>query len=143
MAVEPYDEPNIQGNDSIIRRVNPNQHVVPDENTGGQRLSSKLFTPSSGQNGGMSIDIPTLIEQAGLDPHIFVTTPVFTGSVQFTAEDARSVDLQIGFDPLEDNPYHGEVWGTRDNPCKFTNRQKRKLKEASEWFVELPGVDIR
>lgn len=148
MAVEPYDELEIEGEDAIIRRVNPNQHVVPDENTGGQRTSSKLFTPSSHHNGGMSVDILKLIENSGLDAQEFVTTPIYTGSVCFNANAARAVGLRVGYDPIndipnvEDNPYHGEVWGPNDKPNRFTRAQKRALVEASEWFVELPGVKI-
>jgi len=120
------------------RRVNPDQHVVPNENTGGLRTSSKLFTPSSHDNGGMSVDILKLIENAGLNAQEFVTTPVYSGSVSLKANAAFTAGLRIGYDPknddpnLEDNPYHGEVWGPHDKPNKFTRRHKRALVEASE-----------
>ena len=149
MAVDPYDEPEIEGEDVIIRRVNPNQHVYLNENTGKLRISTKLFSPSNAPKGGMSVDILKLIEDAGLDAHEFVTTPVFTGSVCFKANDARTVGLVIGYDPIqnvpnvEDNPYHGEVWRTDGNPNKFTRTQQKALIEASEWFVELPSVEIK
>lgn len=151
MTVEPYDEPEIEGKDIIIRRVNPTQHVVPDENTGGRRTSSKLFNPSSEPKGkgGMSVDILKLIAEAGLDAEEFVTTPVYTGSVCFKAEAARMAGLRIGYDPIkdvagvEDNPYHGEVWGPNDRPNRFTRAQKKALVDASEWFVKLPGVEIK
>ena len=149
MAVEPYDEPQINDDDHIIRRVNPVHHVVPDENTGRDRTSSKLFTPSSGPKDGMSVDILKLIEADEIDAVEFVTTPVFTGSVYFPAGSARKAGLRIGYDPIvdvpgvENNPYHGEVWGPEDKPNKFNRTQKRALAEASQWFVELPGVDIR
>lgn len=149
MSAEPYDEPDIEDEDIIIRRVNPEQHIVPDENTGCQRTSSKLFTPSSEVNGGMSVDILKLIEQSGIDAKKFVTTPVYTASVCFEASATRTAGLRIGYDPIkdvpnvDDNPYHGEVWGPKGRPNKFSRRQKRALVEASEWFVELPGVEIK
>jgi hypothetical protein len=149
MTTEPYDDNEIKGDDVIIRRVNPQHHVVHDEITGRSRTSSKLFSPSSQPNGGMSVDILKLMDHDDVDPREFVTTPVFTGSVCFKASAARSVDLMIGRDPIkdvpgvDDNPYHGEVWASGARPNKFNGAQKRALAEASEWFVELPGVDIK
>ncbi|MHB1511924.1 hypothetical protein [Acidiferrobacter sp.] len=150
MAVYSYDETRIKNEDFIIRRVDPVQHVVPDENTGGQRTSTKLFSPSSTPSFGMSVDIPKLMEEANVDAKKFVTTPVYTGSVRFKAQAARAVGLRIGYDPIkdvpgvEDNPYHGEVWAaSSEKPNKFSRGQKKALVEASEWFVELPGVQIK
>jgi len=149
MAVEPYDEPAIENDDVIIRRVNRDQHVVRDEITGTLRTSSKLFSPSSGLNGGMSVDLLKLIEADGLNVQEYVTTPVFTGSVQFAAHAVRTAGLRVGYDPIKDmpgvpdNPYHGEVWGSPQNPRKFTTTQKRALAKASTWFVELAGVEIK
>lgn len=149
MAVDPYDEPTIEHDDIIIRRVNRDQHVVRDEITGTLRTSSKLFSPSSGLNGGMSVDLLKLIEADGLNAQEYVTTPVFTGSVQFAAHAVRAAGLRVGYDPIkdlagvQDNPYHGEVWGPVQKPNRFTQGQKRALAEASTWFVELPGVEIK
>lgn len=149
MSVEPYDEALILNEDSIIRRVNPNQHVVPDGN-GGKRISSKLFTASSGTNGGMSVDILKLIEDAGVNAQQFVQTPEYTGAVVFPASAARDAKLIIGFDPIIDdaafpeNPYHGQVWsiGDEGKTRNLTGSQKRALTKSSQWFVELEGVDI-
>jgi hypothetical protein len=139
--MEPYDDPEISDQDRIIRRLNPAQHIVPDHNTGRDRVSSKLFSPSSEPNGGMSVDFPKLMERDGVVVEEFVTTPVFTGSVVFPAWAVRSVDLWVGYEPISGNPYHGEVW--RVPPARnFTNAQKKALMRASEWFVEIPGADI-
>lgn len=142
MTVEPYDEEDIDDNDTIIRRVNPEQHVIPDENTGQRRISSKLFSPSSSPNGGMSVDILKLIEASGQEATDFIRTPPFIGSVAFSASSAREVGLRIGYDPIPDNPFHGEVWGSPGRPQRFSQSQKRALQQASTWFVEIPGVDI-
>lgn len=148
MPVDPYDEPAIEDHHVIIRRVNPDQHIVTDENTGKMRTSSKLFSPSSNPGGGMSIDLLNLIEKDGLDPKEFVTTPVFTGAVCFKAYSAREIGLMIGYDPIEadryveKNPYHGEVWNSGKKPNKFSGSQKRSLAKASSWFVELRDVEI-
>ena len=55
MMVIPYDEPEIEADRSIIRRINPVQHVIRDDNRNCRRISSKAFKPSSGVNAGMWI----------------------------------------------------------------------------------------
>jgi len=139
--MEPYDENEISAGDVIIRRINPRQHVVWDENRSCSRISSKAFSPSSGPNDGMSVDIEQLMLSDGVDPRQYVTTPVFTGSVAFSAGSARALGLLVGYDPLPTNPYYGEVWGG-SRPNRLSQRQKKGLAEASRWYVELDGVDI-
>lgn len=139
--MEPYDEPEILADDAIIRRIDPSQHVVFDENANCNRVSTKAFSPSSGPNEGMSVDLERLISAAGLDAQKFVTTPKYIGSVVFNTGSARAAELLVGYDPLPENPYHGQVWG-QNRPNRFSRTQKTALMEASEWFVELPGVEI-
>ena len=141
MAVQPYDEQDLSDEDKLIRRVNPQHHLVHDENTGQMRTSSKLFSPSSASDGGMSVDVLKLIEQHGVDAKEFVTTPDYTGSVIFPVEAARNTGLRVGYEPIENNPYHAEVWGN-SKPNRFSRSQKREMVTASEWFGELPGVVI-
>ena len=90
----------------------------------------------------MSVDIEALIMADGENPRNVVTTPVFVGSISFAAGAARALDLQIGYDPLPDNPYHGEVWGI-SRPNRFSKGQKNGLIAASSWYVEIEDVDIR
>jgi hypothetical protein len=137
--MEPYDEKAIAPDDLIIRRIDPFQHIVTDENRKCRRISSKAFSPST--NGGMSVDIEKLILAAGLDPRQYVTTPKYIGSVAFSAGSARAAKLFVGYDPLPENPFHGEVWGN-PRPDRFTGTQKKKLAAASEWYVQIPGVEI-
>lgn len=147
MATEPYDEVEIGPEDTIIRRIAPKYHVIWDENRGCHRVSSVAFSKSSGPNGGMSVDIEKLISEAGILPQVFVTTPVFTGSVCFPANAVRALDLQIGYDPIvdvpnvTDNPFHGEVW-TRQPSKKFSASQKDGLASIAKWYVQLPDVEI-
>lgn len=141
--MEPYDEPEIVDADTLIRRVNPKEHIVPDKNRGGDRISSKLFSASP----GMSVDILKLIEQEGIDAREFVTTPVFTGAVAFCAGIARSVGLRVGYEPiinqppLPNNPYHGEVW-CEVGSTRLKKTQVNAIWDACDWFVELPGVHL-
>lgn len=89
----------------------------------------------------MSVDIEDLILEGGHNPKQYVTTPIFTGSVAFSADNVRNLGLRIGYDPIQENPYHGEVWGSpRAN--RFSNPQKKGLLAASEWYVEIEGVSL-
>lgn len=142
LSIEPYDEDRIDGEDNIIRRVNPTQHVIWDENRQSHRISSKLYSKSSGLKEGMSVDIEALILADGLPPLEYVTTPVYTGSVVFTASNIRALDLFVGYDPIKDtNPYHGEVW-TKAPAKRFSKSQKDGLAKFSSWYVALPDVEI-
>jgi hypothetical protein len=137
----PYDELSLLADDIIIRRINPNQHIVRDQNTGRDRISSKAFSPSSGLQGGMSVDIEKLIVAAGLDARRFVTAPIWTGSVSFVASQVRALDMWIGFDPLPQNVHHAEVWRAPDGGT-FTGTQKRGLQRAAVWYVAIPNTDL-
>lgn len=107
------------------------------------RISSKAFSPSTGPDAGMSVDIEKLIVAGGEDPKTYVVTPVFTGAVAISASAARSLGLWVGYDPLDDNPYHGEVWNSIINRHnKFSKAQKDGLAAAAEWYVPLDGVEL-
>ena len=91
MPVAPYNEERIGDDDIIIRRINPDQHIIWDENRNKLRISSKAYNKSSGLRDGMSVDIEALIAAAGVNPKAYVTTPVFTGSVAFLAGKVRAL----------------------------------------------------
>lgn len=133
--VVPHDHEGILQDDGIIRRI-PEQHLVVDDKSGRRRISSMAFKPSSGQNGGLSVDLQRQIEEAGLDAKDFVTTPRWLGSVRFLAGQLRAEGLMVGFDPTELNPYHGEVWGSSPKS------KQRRLLFLCEWFVPIDGVSI-
>lgn len=139
--VDPYDDDSITAVDRVIRRVDPEHHVVPDENTGTSRLSTKAFGESSEGSRGLSIDIKNLISEAGLVPEEYVTTPKYIGSVEFEASLPRSLGLVVGFEPIDENPYHGEIWRIGETP-RFSGSQKRNLLKGSTWLVEIAGVII-
>jgi hypothetical protein len=138
---EPHNHPEIDDSDLLIRRVDPVQHVVYDENRGCRRISSKAFQPSGQINGGMSIDIEKLIVDGGLDPAVFVVTPKHRGAVAFSADAARTVGLRVGYDPVDGNPYHGEVWGG-NRPNKFTGTQEKAIRAAARWYVPITDVQL-
>lgn len=134
--VLPHDHVGIQPDDGIIRRI-PEYWVVDDEKAeSGRRISSLALKASSGANGGMSIDLQQQIEKAGYDAKEYVTTPRWVGSILFIAKSLRNEGFQIGFDPMDDNPYHGQVWG------RFSKANQKKLWKLCEWFVPIEGVSI-
>ncbi len=140
-AIKPHNHNEIVPEGLLIRRIDPAQHLVHDENRNCTRISTKAFQPSSELNGGMSVDLNQLMQAASIDAAKFVTTPKHVGSVSFTAGAARSEKLLVGYDPLEDNRYHGEVWGDT-KPNKFSKAQSKALISACTWFVKIPNVEI-
>lgn len=132
--VIPHDHAEISADDGVIRRVSERQ-VVTDK-SGVKRISTIAFRPSNGVNAGMSVDLEQLIAEAGIDPRAFVTSPNWTGSVRFSAGAIRAEGFQVGFDPIPENPYHGEVWGD------FTKAKQKRLQEMAVWYVPLEGVQL-
>lgn len=133
--VVPHNHSGIAAEDGVIRRISE-QQVVLDEKSGHRRISSMAFKASTGFNGGMSVDLEHSIRDAGLVPQNYVTTPRWVGSIRFQAGDLRVQDFQVGFDPLPDNPHHGEVWGD------FSKSKRRRLREICTWFVPIVNVII-
>ena len=133
--VIPHDHEGITNDDWAIRRVS-DRHLVYDPKIGGKKISSILFSASTGINGGMSVDLQKQIEEAGADVKAFVTTPRWMGSVRFMVGPLRSEKFMVGSHPTKPNPYHGEVWGD------FSNSRQDKLKKLCEWFVPIQGVSI-
>lgn len=130
--VVPHDHTGVGPSDGVIRRISENQ-LVTDKN-GQRRISSKAFQASSGPNAGMSVDLECSIIGAGLDVATYVTTPRWIGSVRFEAGALRQEGYQVGFDPIPENPHHGEVWGD------FGRSRRRRLQQLCVWFVPIPGV---
>ena len=147
LQVDPYDEEKIGSDDTIIRRISPAQHIIWDENRQKKRIASKAFNKSSGLTAGMSVDVENLVVAAGQDPKTYVTTPIFTGSVSFSAGVVRALELWVGYEPIRnmpgapDNPHHGEVWA-KTAKVAFSNSQKTGIAKQARWYVELPDVDI-
>ncbi|MFD2184343.1 hypothetical protein [Rhodoplanes azumiensis] len=132
--VVPHDHDGIDASHGVIRRISELQ-IVTDK-AGQRRISSLAFKPSGGSNGGMSVDLEESIRAAGLDPYGYVTTPRWTGSVKFVVGDLRNENFKVGFNPLPENPHHGEVWGD------FGRAKQRRLQTLARWFVPIEGVII-
>jgi len=106
--VVPHDDPDIGDDDGLLRRIDPDYHVVEDKNLGCHRLSSMAFSETSVPNGGMSIDLEQLMQADGHDPLDGLDEG--WGLVRLIAGQLRQQNCLVGSDPLPTNPYHGEVW---------------------------------
>ncbi len=133
--VIPHNHQDILPDDWVIRRISE-RLLIDDPKTGGKRISSIAFKPSSGPNGGMSVDLQRPIEEAGYDARAYVTESPFFGSVRLQVRPLRQEAFLVGYEPSKRNPYHGEVWGN------FTTSRQRTLKNLCEWFVPIAGVAI-
>jgi hypothetical protein len=134
-VVVPHDHDEIRSDDDVIRRISE-QQLVFDEKIGGRRISSMAFNPSEGTNGGLSVDLRRQIEEAGIDVRQYVSDQRWLGSVCFTAGALRENGFLVGYDPLPNNPHHGEIWG------RFTRSSKKKLHQLCSWFVPIENVVI-
>jgi hypothetical protein len=131
----PHDHSGIKNDDGIIRRVS-REYVVDDPKSGGKKSSTMAVRPSSEPNGGMSVDLLCAIEQAGLIARDYVVSPRWIGAIRFEAGQLRTEEFKVGFHPLPDQPYHGEVWG------KFTHSKQKKLLNLAQWFVTINDVAL-
>ncbi len=139
----PHDHPEIANEDLLIRRISiiaAKESVVPAK-SGGQRLSSAIFTASSKNEQdpyeGLSIDIESVAHELGLDPAAFMKTDQFLGAVGLTTERFRNETLKVGYDPQPDNECHGQVWG---NPSP---KKRKRLMRHCSWYIEISGVMLQ
>jgi hypothetical protein len=138
--VLPHNHPELSADRRVIRRIS-SDYVVPDHNTGINRLSSALFK-NDPRNGYLSVDSEVCITALGQDPAAYVTTPRWFGALIIAVGELRSIDTatedgdkwKVGMVPLDENKCHGAVWG------KITKGQSNKLQEKSVWLVPIGGV---
>lgn len=133
--VQPHDHADILLPDKIIRRISKEYIANDPKVQGGKRLSSMAFSSSNDRYRGMSIDLERPILEDNIDPVAFVTTPKWIASVVMTTNQFREEKLQVGYDPMNDNPYHGNVWG------KLTPAMVRKFLAESTWYVGIDGIE--
>ena len=77
--VIPHDHSDINNDDEVIRRISEEYHVIFDHKRNLKRISTKAYPPSSGDNGGMSVDLKTEIEKDRIDARKYVTSPKWMG----------------------------------------------------------------
>ncbi|MCJ2112848.1 hypothetical protein MKK64_16820 [Methylobacterium sp. E-025] len=134
--VVPHDDPELRPETFLIRNINPEYHLVPDENTGGQRIGSSAFSATNGDpTYGMSADLSQIIDEAGAS--LLVNVPNGFGAVLIPVSRVRGLGLPVGSDPVHNNKYHGQIWGVK-------KPKRTKIHSVVEkWLVPLPGIAIR
>jgi len=122
--------------DEIVHRVSA-EWVIEDKE-GVKRLTSVAFRSSTrGKYPGYSVDLVTWAAAAGVNPKALVTNPDRTASIVFSAAGLRAAGFTVGWEPVVENEYHGEVWGAASRPGE------RALRDLAGWYVPLPGVLIK
>ena len=138
--VEPFDDPNIKSTDMIIRGIRENHIIFDDE--GNKVLSSAAFAQSSGESGGMSVVLETLIIKDDLVPQKYIMDDgLNNGAVYLNVGEIRLAEFQVGHTPTQDNPYHGDVWGKIR--IRYNKNKRRKLRALCKWCVQIPDVLIQ
>ena len=56
------------------------------------------------------------------------------GMVRMNAGELRKVGGKVGSSPLEENPYHGEVWGLKGKRSQIAD------ENLYEWVEKVPGI---
>jgi hypothetical protein len=117
-----HDDPTIQNEDDLWRRIHPSQ-VVPDENRWVVRPSSAAFEDSS--NGTpMSV-----VLAEGQNPVRVLEKHEGFWLAAITAGLARECNQGIFRNPLVDESAHALVFG------KKTRAVKKKLAQGSRWVI--------
>lgn len=121
------DDPTISNASELWRRIIP-EWVVPDENDGGYRLSSKAFQ-NFGHDGAMSVQLAEEMQLRGLAPGDALKRHPSCSLASITAGLARRCEQAVLRDPLPDGPAHALVDG------KKTKSVRRKFAAATKWIV--------
>lgn len=130
----PYDDPTLSDDHFVFRKVRIDQIIEePGEKF---RVSSGLFSPSSIPNHGISCDNGTAITDHGLyESYVESAKSLGLGIVKLSIGAIRGNSaLRVGRTPLEENPYHVEIWG---EARRLTQGQQKYLVRQSN-IVEYP-----
>jgi hypothetical protein len=126
----PDDLEKIPDSAGLLRRVHPD-HIVPDHNTGRQRLSSGAFSDPR-----MSVDVEPMLMAKGLDWRFSIADPYTEYSlVRLNAGVVRAHGQTIEHAPLPTNDCHAEVVG------KKSGAVRKALRIAAEWVKKPIDVD--
>ncbi len=124
--------------DKIIRGIQENHVKSSDNSNIIGCISSFAFNCPVGEDDGMSVFIESLIIEDGKDPYEFLTEHTnYIGSVYFTVKELESIGLIIEHAPLEDNKYHGIVFG-KPPKRKYAESIKRQLHRKCHWYNKIP-----
>jgi hypothetical protein len=131
-SAELVDDRGIGDDDRVIRHCRTPVQIVPDELTGGKRISSQAFKPKPGES--TSVDLECLLHKAGLDSlHRCGEMPNTYAMIALQAGVLRDKKAGVAHTPkeLDDtpaNPFHGDIIG-------LSKKDSRDLVEACSVLV--------
>jgi len=121
------DDATIGGDAELWRRIPP-EHVVPDNNQGGRRISSAAFC--NHPNGTpMSVVLGQMVLEADRDADSVIAGHNNYCLASITAGLARELQQGITRSPLSEEPAHAEVFGNKSRSVR-----RRFAKEAT-WVI--------
>lgn len=110
----------------------PTHCIIPTAD-GGRRISSGAFGPSSDKYQGMSLGAKKILDCAKASVEEWAGGR-FDAVVCFPASKLREVGVEVGWDPVPDDPAHCNAWGRLT-----TGHKKRLAKDAARRFL-VPAV---
>jgi hypothetical protein len=140
----PHDHPDLADDHRVIRRIS-DEFVEKDKDGRPIRVSTAALSPSSPEVDfycGLSVDLEPLMLADGVDPKRHVTTPKFMASIVLAVRSFRSRNFYVGYDPMNDNPYHGGVWQDAKRGSKLTRGVRKALLRESQWLVPVQGIAV-
>ena len=130
----------LQPDGLFIRTLQAPDHVVPDELTGGYRISSQAFRPS-GADKTVSGDLEQLLTADGLTATVLYPAVVRSvGAASLPVSAVRDVGCEVEHLPVVANWYHGGITGIGDDR---RNKTKRTLARASSEIVPIDANEAR
>lgn len=126
-SVLPHDHPGILDGHFVIR------HIHPQDVKELGRVPSGVYTASSGPHGGMSVDIGDWMVADGLEPLHYLRN-ASEGATRLPVGALRRLGYQVGWDPLPENPHHGEVWGNFNG-----SKRKRAVAALAQTLRKAEG----
>lgn len=136
MAQEFQDDRNtIRDGDRLLRRIDPNYHLVEDASGVGRRLSTGAFKNTKHTN-SMSVNLQKLLARPtdallGYEGHYLVA---------FTAGFVRGLRPPQGVThaPTQGDPSHGEVWGSKNSKAGVLEPLRQEANR--NWVVMPPDL---
>ena len=121
------DDPSVLDETHLYRRIHPT-HFVRDENTNEVRPSSAAFT-NSRDGSPMSIALSDTLETLGRPPSSVLDRYPGFALARFPASLPRILDQTVCRSPVDEEPAHGGVGGTKSKSIK------RELSRTARWEV--------
>ena len=131
--VIPHDHEEISNEDFVIRGIS--DHFIKYVNSR-RRLTSMTYKTSSGSSPGMSVDFGRMMVSENIDLGRRYTSGNWLGAVELQVGFLRGLGLQVGYRPIDNNPYHCEVWGN------LSGKISKRIQKSAHWCIEIPGVGL-